>query len=222
MKKAVFIIPYFGKFNNYFNLFLNSCKYNPEYVWMIFTDDKTEYSYPENVIVYYMTFEEMHDLIQSKFDFEISLKYPYKLCDYRPAYGYIFDSYIIEYPFWGHCDTDLIWGQIENFIKEEDYQLYDKIGILGHMTLYRNQKEICHAFMQQVEGGLNYKTVYAVPENHSFDEEFSGGINNILESLHYMIREKEYEANIYTKSSNFKLTKFVKRPAIYQDRKSVV
>lgn len=216
MKKAVFIIPYFGKFNNYFNLFLNSCKYNPEYVWMIFTDDKTEYSYPENVIVYYMTFEEMHDLIQSKFDFEISLKYPYKLCDYRPAYGYIFDSYIIEYPFWGHCDTDLIWGQIENFIKEEDYQLYDKIGILGHMTLYRNQKEICHAFMQQVEGGLNYKTVYAVPENHSFDEEFSGGINNILESLHYMIREKEYEANIYTKSSNFKLTKFVKRPAIYQ------
>ena len=33
MEKVVFIIPYFGKFNNYFQLFLNSCAYNKKFEW---------------------------------------------------------------------------------------------------------------------------------------------------------------------------------------------
>ncbi|WP_333562533.1 DUF6625 family protein, partial [Lactobacillus amylovorus] len=45
MKKGAFIIPYFGHFNNYFQLFLNSCKYNSNYDWIIFTDDRTKYDY---------------------------------------------------------------------------------------------------------------------------------------------------------------------------------
>lgn len=219
MKNAIFIIPYFGKFNNYFELFLNSCKYNPEFNWMIITDDKTSYCYPENVIVHYMTFEEIKNLIQEKFNFKISLEYPYKLCDYRPAYGYIFESYIKEYWFWGYCDTDLIWGRIKNFIKEEDFLSYDKIGILGHGTLIRNRRDICSAFMQHRDGCLDYKEIFTAKDNFSFDEEFSGGINNILESLQYRIREEGNEANIYTKSSEFKRTSFAKRPAIYQIEK---
>ena len=35
--KAIFIIPYFGHFNNYFQLFLNSCAYNRDFDWLIFT-----------------------------------------------------------------------------------------------------------------------------------------------------------------------------------------
>ena len=39
--KVTFIIPYFGKLPNYFDLFLKSCKYNGGYRWIVFTDDKT-------------------------------------------------------------------------------------------------------------------------------------------------------------------------------------
>ena len=35
MKKGVLILPYFGKFNNYFPLFLKSCGYNPSYDFLI-------------------------------------------------------------------------------------------------------------------------------------------------------------------------------------------
>lgn len=219
MKNAVFIIPYFGKFNSYFQLFLNSCKHNPEFDWLIFTDDKTKYNYPDNVMIHYITFDEIKDMIQKKFDFEINLYHPYKLCDFRTAYGYIFESYIRQYPFWGYCDTDLIWGQLKNFIKQEDYLEYDKIGIFGHGTLIRNKEEICRAFMHPLEGCLNYHDIFTSPNNHSFDEEFSGGINNIFEALHYKIRETEYEANIYTKSSDFRLTEFTARPAVYKVEK---
>lgn len=89
-KRLALIIPYFGKFNSYFQLFLKTCKYNPRTDWIIFTDDKTNFNYPENVHVYYMTFKNMQKLIQSKFDFEVSINKPYKLCDYKVAYGYIF------------------------------------------------------------------------------------------------------------------------------------
>ena len=37
---------------------------------------------------------EIREKIQSKFDFKISLEEPYKLCDYKPAYGYIFEEFI--------------------------------------------------------------------------------------------------------------------------------
>lgn len=99
MKKGVFIVPYFGKFNNYFQLFLNSCKFNKNYDWLFFTDDKTVYDYPDNVTVKYTSFEEIRSFIQSKFDFKISLNYPYKFCDLKPMYGYIFSEYIKEYDF---------------------------------------------------------------------------------------------------------------------------
>ena len=37
-----------------------------------------------------MTFESLRNRIQKLYDFKISLEKPYKLCDYKPAYGEIF------------------------------------------------------------------------------------------------------------------------------------
>lgn len=54
MKKIVFIIPYFGHFNNYFSIWLHSCANNPTIDWMIFTDCKVKYNYPRNVKVIYI------------------------------------------------------------------------------------------------------------------------------------------------------------------------
>lgn len=214
MKKIAFIIPFFGKFNNYFQLFLNSCEANEEYDWLIFTDDKTKYKYPKNVHVSYWSFEQLVEFIQSKFEFKIGLNKPYKLCDFKPAYGYIFEEYITEYKCWGHCDVDLIFGNISNFISLEDLDIYDKIGILGHCTIYKNNPNINRAFKSQINGEERYKTVYMNTQNFSFDEEFNLSINNIFENQGYRIRYEEEEANIYTKSSDFRITRMdLKRKA---------
>ena len=93
--KVTFLIPYFGKLPNYFDLFLKSCKYNGGgYRWIVFTDDKTIHNWPDNVSCVFMTFDELKERIQSKFDFEIKITEPHKLCDYKPAYGYIFEEYL--------------------------------------------------------------------------------------------------------------------------------
>lgn len=80
---------------------------------------KKQQQYPDNVKVVKKAFEDIKDLIQSKFDFEISLKYPRKLCDYRPAFGYILQDYITEYDFWGHVDPDCIWGDLNKYVTWE-------------------------------------------------------------------------------------------------------
>lgn len=99
MKKVLYIIPYFGKFPTLFPLWLESCRYNPTINWIIFTDDKTVYDYPDNIKVIYTTFREIRKKIQELYDFPISLEKPYKLCDYKVAYGDMFSNYIDGYDF---------------------------------------------------------------------------------------------------------------------------
>ena len=220
MPKIVFIIPYFGKFNNYFQLFLNSCKYNPNIDWLIFTDDKENYQYPKNVKVRYITFNDLKIIIQKKFDFSVILERPYKLCDLKPMYGYIFEEDIKEYDFWGHCDTDMIFGDIKHFFSKYDLSKYDKLFFLGHCTLYKNTVENNKIFMRKLGNKLRYKEVLQSPKNHSFDEEFKESINNIYLSLGKSLLLEELEANIYTKSSNFNCTRYnLEKDYYYIDKK---
>lgn len=206
MKKAIFIIPYFGEFKNYFPLFLESCGYNSDFSWLIITDNRKKYKYPKNVRVIYKSFESIKKLIQSKFNFNVNIDKPYKLCDYKPAYGYIFSEYIREYKMWGYCDTDLIFGKLNDFISDSDIEQFDKIGALGHCTLIKNSEKYNKAFMLPLNGETIFKKAYKDRENHSFDEEFNQSINNIFEEYHYSIKYDLPLANIYTKSSNFRLT----------------
>ena len=73
--------------------------------------------------------------IQAKYDFSINLPSPYKLCDFKPAYGEIFNEFISSFDYWGYCDVDLIWGNIRKFLSNDllDKE-YDKI-----FEKYRNK-----------------------------------------------------------------------------------
>lgn len=178
--KIGFIIPYFGKMPNYFNLFLKSCEYNQDYTWIILTDDTTEYIYPKNVKKISMSFDKCREIIQSKFDFKISLKKPKKLCDYKCAYGYIFSEYLKEFDFWGHCDMDIIFGDLNSFITHEMLIKYDKLFPLGHLALYRNNEVINKIFMKKINGIDRYKEVFTNENMCSFDEWSKNNINEIF------------------------------------------
>lgn len=173
--KVAFVIPYFGQLPNYFQLFLDSCSFNPEFEWHIFSDDTSLYNYPANVHFIKMNFDECRDLIQSKFEFEIKLHKPQKLCDYKCAYGYIFSDYLSEYTWWGHCDLDQIFGDIGSFITEDMLNRYHKIGSIGHLTLYRNTTENNVLFMST----QRYREVFTTEVGCGFDEWLPDNINEL-------------------------------------------
>lgn len=207
MNRIAFILPYFGKFKNYFQLFLYSCRENADLCdWYLFTDDHTEYDYPTNVIVKYMSWGEMKQFIVKRMPCDVVLERPYKLCDYKVAYGYLFAEYLKGYEFWGECDCDLIWGKISKFLSQDILDNYDKIFNLAHCTIYRNNAEMNSLFMQKLNGRERYKEVYASEENFSFDEEYNNSINNIALEHGIRLYENSFAANTYTKSSNFLLT----------------
>ena len=210
MKKCCFIIPYFGKFNNYFPLFLKTCAYNSDFNWLVITDDETEYDYPENFQVVRMSFQELKKLVQSKFDFPIALEKPYKLCDYKPAYGYIFEEYLTDYKFWGHCDTDVLMGNLSKFLTNDMLNRYDKLFCLGHMTLYRNAFENNRTFMALYKHKYLYKDVFSHDEICWFDEEWKddNNINQIFQSLGKQVFVQDLSLNFRIDYSQFVKTTY--------------
>lgn len=211
MKKLCFIIPYFGTLPNYFPLFLKTCKANPDFNWLIFTDDKSQYAYPPNVRNVYMDFEECKRLVCKKFDCEVNLIKPYKLCDLKPMYGYIFSDYIKEYTYWGYCDTDMLIGNLGEILTDDFLNKYDKLFCLGHMTLFRNTPECNSLFMKNISGKEIYKDVLKNPLICWFDEEWINdyNINKIFLSKEKKVYQEDLSLNIAVAHNYFRRIKYV-------------
>lgn len=194
--KIALIVPYFGKLPNYFQLFLDSCAHNPGFDWLIFSDDETAYRYPENVHLHKMTFEQCRELVQSRFEFPVALHTPQKLCDFRCAFGTVFEQQLTGFDWWGHCDLDQIFGDLSQFVTEDMLRTYDKIGSLGHFTLYRNSAPNNRVYLNDLDGAPRYKQVFTTPKGCAFDEWLPNSINDIyLQSGHPFLAEN-YGADI--------------------------
>lgn len=183
MRSIVFIIPYFGRFHNYFQLWLNSCAANPTVDWLIFTDDKRLFIYPDNVHVIYTTLQEVKNRVENTFHMSVWLEHAYKLCDLKPLYGMIFKNELRGYDFWGYCDVDLIWGDIREFVTDELLEKYYRIFQYGHCTLMKNIDIITEFYNRDVFGMLDYRTVLQSPLNYAFDEDKLWGCNVAFDQL---------------------------------------
>lgn len=192
MKTIAYIIPYFGKFPKGFEFFLMSCKNNSTIDWIIFTDDHSNYQYPSNVKVHYCTFDEIKKKVQKNFDFEIILDKPYKFCDYKPAYGEIFYDELKHYDYWGMCDLDLAWGNIREFITDDILEKYERIGFLGHSTIFKNNKEVNARYRTKIDGE-DYKYCYTHTGSFCFDER---GMDLIYQKLNIQYYNKIIFANL--------------------------
>lgn len=163
---------YYGKWPWYFPYFLNSCKFNPSVDFIIFTDNFTPIeSLPGNVIIIHKTIDEIITTASVKLGFKVNIDEPYKLCDFKPAYGYIFSEQIEGYNFWGHGDIDVIYGDIRHFITQDLMKRYDLITtrhdfLSGAFTLFKNKKRINELFMQSKD----YKRVFSSRQHFCFDE----------------------------------------------------
>lgn len=193
MRKCCFIIPYYGKFPDYFPLFLHTCRWNEDFDWLFVTDIDFNGDCPDNVHWLRMSFDELKGLVQSKFDFKISLERIYKLCDFKPTYGYVFEEYLKDYKCWGHCDIDTIMGKINHFLTDELLDKYDKIFALGHFTVYRNTYENNRIFMKDINGYYPYREKLSQGDSFTFDEEYkSGNVNQIFLYQHKKVFCSDY------------------------------
>lgn len=183
MKSIAIIIPYFGKFPTIFPFWKQSAFNNPSIHFIFFTDNNDLVS-ENNIEVIHMSFLECKKYIQRQFNFPIILSSPYKLCNFRPAYGAIFNDYIKEYDFWGFGDVDLIYGNLRSFISEEILNKYDYISGWGHLTLIRNCEYWNNFYKTELEGFQYFKDVFSSNKLSRFDEYLNKGIGDLAKKLH--------------------------------------
>lgn len=182
MYKLALIIPYFGKFNNYFEFWRTSAEHNPSVDFLIFTDQHIKSS--QNIKVVQSTITSINELIRTKLEKylhsvkELTLVnrggvIPYKLCDFKPLYGLIFEDYLKDYDYWGHCDVDLIFGDIRQFLTDDVLSQHKRILSRGHFSLYRNEPD-CNLFFLRSknydERMPDYRKVYSNLRPYAFDE----------------------------------------------------
>ena len=144
--KICLILPYFGKFPNYFDKFLYSISSSKIVDLFIITDNKIIIDY-NNINIINEEFYDIQKRINTKlstyFDNKkLILNKPYKLCDYKPFYNFIFEDFISNYSYWGYCDCDLIFGNVDYFLNKINYKNYDVIGSLGHLSIFKNIQNV--------------------------------------------------------------------------------
>jgi hypothetical protein len=200
-KRIAFVNCYFGKFPWYFNYFVHSCKYNPTIDFYIITDnDAHQETLPPNVKLVFKTLETINSIATAKLGFQTNIKDGYKLCDFKPTYGLLFDDILSGYDFWGMNDIDIILGNISSFITDEILDTYELISvrpdyITGYFSLFKNNEKMNTLFMHSKD----YKHVLSSDIHYCFDEtnfkhkEFAIGIqfNRIVtevESMTHVVR----------------------------------
>jgi len=168
--KVCFIVPYFGSVPPAFPLFINSLTDRPLDV-LFFSDIDKPHGLPGNIHWNHMTFGELKSLIGSKLNMEITLNNPYKLCDFRPAFGVVFEEYIKPYQFWGSIDTDTIVGDFGKFITDERLNSIDiysgvKEYLSGSLFLVRNNA-YCNTIFNKSK---DLEKIFTTEEYLGFDE----------------------------------------------------
>ena len=156
MYKIGVCIPYFGKFNSFFDVWLLTASYNETIDFLIFSDDvsiKKKCDLTHNVFFKQMTLNQLNVLVASKIHPKAKISRPYKLCDFKPTYGILFEDYLTKYDFWGYCDIDLIFGNIRRFITDDILDKHDHILSLGHFSLNRNNSKMNNLFRKTVKNG---------------------------------------------------------------------
>jgi hypothetical protein len=165
------VCTYFGNWPVWFPAFLLSCARNESIDWLIFTDCAAVPGCPPNVTIHPFSLKDLNQLASAKLGIEVR-KSLYSQCDLRPAYGVIFQDYLTGCDFWAHCDLDVVWGDIRNFIHPGILESSDVISsrlanIAGHFTVWRNTGIVNNSF-RSVSG---WHEQLSQPTHYRFDED---------------------------------------------------
>jgi len=149
-KKLLFLMPYFGKWPEWFPLYLESCRWNPTIDWLFFTDCPVPENAPTNVKFISMSFPDYQQLVSERLGIKFQPEAAYKICDLRPAFGFIHQEYLNGYDYFGFSDIDIIYGNLRAFYTDEVLR-YNTLSthtdrVSGHLFLFKNDEQWINIF----------------------------------------------------------------------------
>ncbi|MEH6492212.1 DUF6625 family protein [Halopseudomonas sp.] len=146
-----FVIPYFGSWPFWMDFFLAGCARNPDIDWLFFTDCGMPQNLPDNVTLVDISYPDYCALVSERLGIDFYPANPYKLCDIKPALGYIHAEHLDGYDFWAFGDIDVVYGNLRKYFTPERLATKDLFAtharrISGHLCLLRNTSTMREAF----------------------------------------------------------------------------
>lgn len=165
------VLCYFGPLPGWIKHYLVSCSYNPSINFLVVTDQENFPAVPPNVCVKRLSRSSFNTLATNTTGVEVCLSHPRKLCDFKPAYGHLFEEFLDGWDYWGYTDLDVIYGDIRRFLSAAKLHEYDvftarKEYLVGHFTLLRNTPRMRTLYQQST----NFRAVLQSPQVMSFCE----------------------------------------------------
>jgi hypothetical protein len=164
------VIPYFGKLPPIADYFLESAGYARDLDVLLFTDAPPKGTVPANVKVHAFTLAGFNALASRTLGISVQLPTPFKLCDFKPTYGIVFQEYLRDYGFWGFGDLDVIYGDVAHFlaplVEDQDIISCRKAWISGSLCVLRNCPKVNSAYTNSAD----WERVLATPGYQGFDE----------------------------------------------------
>ena len=159
----------FGKLPSCVELWIESCKWNPNISFLVYSDISIT-ELPKNIRWITGSMPSFKDLAETKLGMSVCLSSPYDCCDLKTVYGIIFEDYIQDYDYWGYCDMDMLFGDLTLFFNKYNLGLYDKFHNRGHLSLMRNTDENNNRYKLPCVSGRNYSDAFTTPGTMHFDE----------------------------------------------------
>ncbi len=192
---ACLIAVHFGPLPTWINLTLETFSRNPTFNLLLVTDQPIVSTYKHgNIRVISSSLRAFSALASQQLDLNIQVKRGYKLCDFRPAFGQIFEAELQGYDYWGHIDLDTFWGDMAValapvWITSPDIVCGEPNHVGGPFCLYRN----CPEVNQLYQSNDYYREAFQREDNVDFDEI---GINIENRGFETTVRQAELRGEI--------------------------
>ncbi|MBR7071432.1 MAG: hypothetical protein IKI29_04645 [Clostridia bacterium] len=210
---------------DFFPLFLRTLSYNKGYDLILVTDIDVEANYdcPVNLKVVPMKFSELQERVKQLFGEKSVLPVPYKINDYRPMFGVLFAELLAGYDYWGHCDCDVLLGDLDDFLSPVLEKDFDKIFAVGHMTLVKNTPENNQRYSRSVRGEDPwYLEMIQTSKSMNFDEDYhEKNIHTIFKETGADIFAEDFAMNVFWGSERFVRAKYNPQTADFTGRGTV-
>ncbi len=167
----IVIVPYFGRWPEWFPLTLASCRANPTIEWVFYTDCEIPARPPPNTRFVATTLAAYTARVADRLGLSFAPADAYKLCDVRPAFGEIHAEDIAGRDWFGFGDIDVIYGDLRRFLTDASLAgdlFATHHHVSGHFTLMRNTPRMRGAF-RRVPG---WRDLLAHVWSTRFDEDY--------------------------------------------------
>ena len=139
---VLLLVPHFGGWPPWIQFFLNTCRWNAHIDWLFLSDAGVPGQLSPNLHFHALTLDQFSAMAQRRLNCELRLLTAYKVCDFRLAFGLIFDEMLAGYDYFGWSDIDVVYGDLGRFltpaVMDHDVITFNERHLSGHLTLIRN------------------------------------------------------------------------------------